>query len=49
MFGFESASGPTGAALLIGVVLVEALLLYIGYGALESVLGPTIARALRGE
>ena len=49
MFGLEAASGPTGAALLIGAVLVEALLLYVGYGLLESALGPTVARLLRGE
>jgi hypothetical protein len=49
MFGIESLTGPAGAATLIGVVLVEALLLYIGYGVLERVLGPTIARVLRGE
>ncbi|WP_256289261.1 DUF7512 family protein [Halobellus inordinatus] len=49
MFGLENAAGPTGAAILIGIVLVEALLLYVGYGVLESVLGPTIARALRGD
>ncbi|MFA1611690.1 DUF7512 family protein [Halobellus rubicundus] len=49
MFGLESVAGPFGAALLIGVVLVEALLLYVGYGLLESALGPTIARAIRGD
>ena len=49
MFGLESASGVEGAVLVVGVVLVEAILLYIGYGALERVLGPTIVDALRGQ
>jgi hypothetical protein len=49
MFGTESASGPEGAALIIGLVLVEALILYVGYGALERLLGPTLTRILRGE
>jgi hypothetical protein len=49
MFGIENLTGPTGAAILIGAVLLEALVLYVGYGALERVLGPTIAKMLRGE
>jgi len=49
MFGIETASGPEGAALIIGLVLVEALILYVGYGALERLLGPTLTRILRGE
>jgi hypothetical protein len=49
MFGLESVTGPTGAALLIGAVLLEALILYVGYGALERVLGPVITKTLRGE
>jgi hypothetical protein len=49
MFGIETLQGPVGAVLLIGIVLVEALLLYVGYGALEQLLGTRIARYLRGE
>ncbi|MFB6252057.1 MAG: hypothetical protein ABEI27_10315 [Halobellus sp.] len=49
MFGFEPVSGPAGAATLIGVVLGEALALYVGYGLIESALGPKVARVLRGE
>ncbi|WP_327053491.1 DUF7512 family protein [Halomicrococcus gelatinilyticus] len=49
MFGIESVSGPMGAAIIIGAVLVEAILLYVGYGVLEQVLGPTITKALRGD
>ncbi|AHG03800.1 hypothetical protein HALDL1_09430 [Halobacterium sp. DL1] len=49
MFGLENASGVGGAALVVGVVLVEAILLYVGYGAMERLLGPTLVRALGGE
>ncbi|WP_170977226.1 DUF7512 family protein [Halorussus salinisoli] len=49
MFGIETVSGPAGAALLIGVVLLEAILLYVGYGILERLFGPTITELLRGE
>ena len=47
MFGVEG--GLEGAALIIGVVPVEALVLYVGYGALERVLGPKITEVLRGD
>ncbi|MFC7058648.1 DUF7512 family protein [Halovenus salina] len=30
------------AALLIGAVLVEALVLYVGYGAMEQFVGPQL-------
>ncbi|WP_232701780.1 DUF7512 family protein [Halobacterium wangiae] len=49
MFGLENASGVGGAALVVGVVLLEAILLYVSYGALERLLGPTLVDALRGE
>jgi hypothetical protein len=49
LFGSGAVSGPTGAALLVGIVLVEALLLYVGYGTLERLLGPAITKILRGE
>jgi hypothetical protein len=49
MFGIESLSGNAQAAVLVGLVLVEAMLLYVGYGALEQLLGPTVAGILRGE
>jgi len=48
MFGLENASGPLDGLLVVGVVLVEAVLLYVGYGALERVLGPRIVDALGG-
>ncbi|MFC7081323.1 DUF7512 family protein [Halorussus caseinilyticus] len=49
MFGLESVTGPVGAALLIGVVLLEAIVLYVGYGAAERLLGPTVTELLRGD
>jgi hypothetical protein len=49
MFGLENATGVEGALLVIGVVLVEAVLLYVGYGLLERLLGPVLMEALRGE
>ncbi len=49
MFGIETLGGPAGAVVLIGIVLLEAIVLYVGYGALERLLGPRIARLLRGE
>ncbi|WP_439027897.1 DUF7512 family protein [Haloarchaeobius sp. DT45] len=48
MFGIESLSGNAQAAALIGIVLVEAAILYVGYGLLERVLGPTIRDLIRG-
>ncbi|NHN57598.1 MULTISPECIES: hypothetical protein [Halorussus] len=49
MFGLETLSGPVGAAALIGAVLLEAVVLYVGYGALERLLGPTVTAVLRGD
>jgi hypothetical protein len=49
VFGTEIAGGPAEAAVIIGVVLVEALVLYVGYGILEALVGPAIRRALGGE
>jgi hypothetical protein len=37
------------AARSVGLVLLEAIVLYIGYGALERLVGPSVARALRGD
>jgi hypothetical protein len=49
MFGIESLSGPAYAGALVGIVLVEALLLYVGYGALTRVAGPSVKDAIRGD
>lgn len=50
MMGAELLAGvsPSVQALvLIAVVLVEAMLLYAGYGALEDALAPTVFERLR--
>jgi hypothetical protein len=49
MFGVETAAGPAGAGVVIGIVLLEALVLYVGYGTLERLLGPVLTDAIRGE
>ena len=49
MTGLESL-GPTGRALAdVGTVLAEAIVLYVGYGAVTSALSGTVRRALGGE
>jgi len=49
MFGIESLSGNAQAVALVGVVLLEAMILYVGYGGLEQVLGDYVVDLLRGE
>ncbi|WP_436930937.1 DUF7512 family protein [Halosimplex halobium] len=49
MFGLENATGIDGAVLVVGVVLVEAIVLYVGYGLLERVFGPAIVDAVSGK
>jgi hypothetical protein len=49
MFGIETLSGNEQAAVLVGIVLAEAFVLYVGYGALETWLGPSFRRVLEGK
>ncbi|WP_168215786.1 DUF7512 family protein [Halorussus ruber] len=49
MFGIETLSGNAKALALVGLVFVQAISLYVVYGALGQVLGPRIRSALRGE
>jgi len=49
MFGIESLGPTLQAAALVGVVLVEAVVLYVGYGGLEAVFGPSLKRVLQGR
>lgn len=35
------------AAALVGVVLLEAIVLYLGYGAIERAVGPTLLERIR--
>lgn len=47
----DVATLPTGlqAVTLIGLLLVEAIILYVGYGVVTNALGPRVKRALSGE
>ncbi|MFD1587631.1 hypothetical protein ACFR9U_11600 [Halorientalis brevis] len=49
MFGIETLGGNTQAAVLVGIVLFEAIVLYLGYGGLEKILGPSFKRVLEGH
>ena len=49
MFGIESLSDPLYSVAMVGLVLAESLLLYVGYGALTRIAGPSISAAIRGE
>ena len=44
-----SLSPTAQAAGLIGVVLLEAMALHVGYGVVTRILGPNVKRTLRGE
>jgi len=49
MFGLENLSGNAYAAAMVGIVLVEAMILYVGYGGLTRALGPVIKNAIGGN
>jgi hypothetical protein len=49
MFGIETLSGNEQAAVLVGIVLAEAIVLYVTYGGLETWLGPSFKRVLQGK
>jgi hypothetical protein len=49
MFGIETLGGTAEAVASVGLVLVEALVLYVGYGTLTRVAGPAITEAVSGE
>lgn len=49
MFGIETLSGSTQAAATVGLVLAEAVLLYVGYGALSSTVASRVIEAVGGE
>ncbi|WP_176393278.1 DUF7512 family protein [Natronolimnobius baerhuensis] len=42
MIEFATVPAPVQATLLVGVILVQAVVLYVGYGALERVATPLI-------
>ncbi|MFW6385309.1 MAG: DUF7512 family protein [Halodesulfurarchaeum sp.] len=49
MFGIETLSEPLYSIAIVGIVLVEALLLYVGYGVLTRIVGPWVTAAIRGD
>lgn len=49
MFGIETLTGNAYSAALVGLVLLEAIVLYVGYGALTRLLEETVLNAIRGE
>lgn len=45
-----SAGSPVlDAAVLIGIVLIEAVALYLGYGALEQAVGPSVIDRIKSQ
>lgn len=48
MTGLEVPTWDPETASLIGTILLEAAVLYVGYGALERLLGPTLMNFLVG-
>ena len=48
MFGIETLGGTAQAAAKVGLVLVESIVLYVWYGALDRTLG-TVVLAIIGR
>ncbi|MDX1746356.1 MAG: hypothetical protein R3324_10500, partial [Halobacteriales archaeon] len=48
MFGIETLGGTAQAAAKVGLVLVESIVLYVWYGALDRTLG-TVVLAILGR
>lgn len=48
MSGLEVPTWDPETALLIGTILLEAIVLYVGYGALERLVGPRLMEFLVG-
>lgn len=49
MFGLQSLSGSAQAVATVGVVLAEAIGLYLAYGLLSNTVGATVIDALGGD
>jgi hypothetical protein len=47
MFGIATLSPPFHGAAVVGIVLAEALVLYVGYGGLTRIAGPELEDAIR--
>lgn len=48
MAGLTVPTWDPEVAMVIGTVLVEAVVLYVGYGGLERLVGPRLMEALLG-
>ena len=48
MSGLEIPTWDPETALLIGAILLEAVLLYVGYGGLERLVGPRLMKLIVG-
>lgn len=48
MAGLEVPTWNPETAMLIGTILLEAFVLYVGYGGLERLLGPRLMQLLVG-
>jgi hypothetical protein len=48
MAGLEVPTWDPETALVIGTILVEAIVLYVGYGGLERLVGPQLMELLVG-
>ncbi|EMA42074.1 DUF7512 family protein [Halococcus hamelinensis] len=49
MLGLEIMSGSAEAMLTMGLVLVEAIALYVGYGALTGLIGSQVLDVVGGD
>ena len=48
MSGLEIPTWDPETAILIGTILMEAVLLYVGYAGLERIVGPRLLKLLVG-
>ncbi|WP_336136114.1 DUF7512 family protein [Natronomonas amylolytica] len=48
MAGLEVPTWDPETALIIGTILLEAIVLYVGYGGLERLFGPHLMKLLMG-
>jgi len=49
MFGLEALTGSTEPVATLGLVLVEAIVLHFGYGALSQTVGSTVFDTIGGD
>lgn len=49
MVGLAVPTWDPETAMLIGVILLEAVVLYVGYGGLERLVGPSLMNLVVGE